>query len=196
MLYGTLVIALLIAYCVAFCSLHRSRLTSSVTVKTEVDHVLRTLECSSRVDFEEEPKAYGNRSLSWTEKYRKLFPYEYARRQAMSLGLRSKEEWDDYLADGKVYHGPYLPSRPEEMYAEDWVSWEEFLGIMRDYNETTSIVQNVLHISDINAYDDFIRADPKRAEGLRIPLKPHIVYKDKGWVSFEDFFGSDQSYFR
>jgi hypothetical protein len=141
------------------------------------------------VDDEFDELAYGNRSLAWTNKYRKLFPYEYARGMASNLGLRSREEWDEYLADGKVY-GPYLPSRPDEMYKDDWVSWEEFLGIMRDYSDTQHIVQNVLQLPNIDAYKSFVKADPQRALGLRIPAMPHVVYKDKGWDSFDSFFGS------
>jgi hypothetical protein len=133
--------------------------------------------------------AYGNRSLAWTNKYRKLFPYENARATAMSLGLRRKEEWDEYLSDGKCY-GAYLPSRPDEMYRDDWVSWEEFLGIMRDYIETQHIVQYVLQLQNIDEYKAFVKADPKRAEGLRIPAIPNIVYKGKGWDSFDSFFGT------
>jgi hypothetical protein len=141
------------------------------------------------IDDEFDQTAYGNRSLAWTNKYRKLFPYEYARAMATNLGLRHKEEWDEYLDDGKVY-GPYLPSRPDEMYKDDWVSWEEFLGIMRDYSDTQHIVQNVLQLPNIDEYTSFVKADPKRALGLRIPAMPHIVYKDKGWDSFDSFFGS------
>jgi hypothetical protein len=148
-------------------------------------------ESSDNEDIDDEfiEMAYGNRSLAWTNKYRKLFPYEYARTMATNLGLRCREEWDEYLADGKVY-GAYLPSRPDEMYKDDWVSWEEFLGIMRDYGDTQHIVQNVLQLPNIDEYTRFVKADPKRALGLRIPAMPHIVYKDKGWDSFDSFFGS------
>lgn len=142
-------------------------------------------------DETETVQAYGNRSLAWTKRYRKHFPYEYARKEAMSLGLRSKDEWDEYLADGKVYHGAYLPNRPDEMYALEWISWEEFLGIMRSYDEAKDLVQNVLKLRNMGEYIDFVSANTKRAEGLRIPAKPHIVYKGKGWISPEDFFGVD-----
>lgn len=139
-------------------------------------------------DDDPPPQAYGNRSLSWSQKYRQLLPYEYARKTAMKLGLRSPDEWDDYLADGKVYHGPYLPNRPDEMYAEDWVSWEEFLGITRSYDEARNIVQQVLLLKSMDEYRAFVSADVKRAEGLRIPAEPEIVYRNKGWVSAEHFF--------
>jgi len=147
---------------------------------------------SDNDDYEENEKPYGNRSLAWTQKYRKLFPYEYARTTAMNLGLRSKNEWDEYLADGKVYHGPYLPSRPDEMYVDDWVSWDEFLGIMRAYDDTKRIVQNVLQLKNMAGYKKFVEADPKRAEGLRIPAVPKLVYKDSGWTTYEEFFGCAQ----
>ena len=148
--------------------------------------------CNDNDDDEEIEKPYGNRSLAWTQKYRKLLPYEYARATAMNLGLRSKDEWDEYLADGKVYHGPYLPSRPDEMYVEDWVSWDEFLGIMRAYDDTKRVVQNVLQLKNMAEYKKFVEADPKRAEGLRIPAVPMLVYKDSGWTTYEDFFGCAQ----
>jgi hypothetical protein len=79
-------------------------------------------------DVDEIITAYGKRSVGWTTKYRKLLPYEMVRKSVIELGLRSKDEWDEYVADGKVDHGAYLPNHPDEMYAEEWVSWDEFLG--------------------------------------------------------------------
>ena len=143
------------------------------------------------VDEDDEiQQAYGNRSLAWTNKYRSVIPYEKARQAVMDLGLRSKDEWDEYVADGKVYHGPYLPSHPDRMYEHEWVSWDEFLGLMRPYEETRYIVQNVLKLKDMDAYNVFVAADTKRAEGLRIPAKPQIVYKKKGWLGDGHFFGN------
>lgn len=57
---------------------------------------------------DEVQQAYGSRSLEWTNKYRSVIPYEKARISVMDLGLRNKSDWDEYVADGKVYHGPYL----------------------------------------------------------------------------------------
>jgi hypothetical protein len=36
-------------------------------------------------------------------------------------------------------------------------------------------------------YRQFVKADTKRAEGLRIPAKPDIVYRSTGWDE-DDFF--------
>jgi hypothetical protein len=137
---------------------------------------------------DEMQQSYGSRSLEWTNKYRRVIPYEKARTSVMDLGLRDKSDWDEYVADGKIYHGPYLPNHPDQMYHKEWVSWDEFLGITRHYNETRGIVQ-MLQLKDMQEYKKFVNADIKRARGLRIPAKPEIVYRNKGWISMEHFFG-------
>jgi len=132
--------------------------------------------------------SYGRRSAAWTNRYRRLIPYDLARKRAMSLGLRSKQEWDDYIQDEVLEHGPYLPTRPDEMYPDDFEGWEEFLGCMRPYDETRQIVQSVLGLKCMDEYLNFVRDDAKRAEGLRIPAIPEIVYKDSGWIDDKHFF--------
>jgi hypothetical protein len=139
-------------------------------------------------DEEEDPKPYRRRSLRWSNTYRKLIPYEQARQAVLKMGFISKEDWDESVADGRV--NPYVPNHPDEMYADEWVSWDEFLGLRRSYEETRSMIQNVLHLLTMEEYTQFIREDNKRAEGLRIPLKPDIVYRDSGWTNADDFFGT------
>jgi hypothetical protein len=124
---------------------------------------------------------YGNRSLAWTIRYRKLIPYEKARRTAISFGLSSKEEWNELIQDGKGLRGPYMISRPDEMYLDEWESWEEFLGTMRPYEDARYIVQSVLKLRSMKEYISFVSNDTQRAELLRIPARPDIVYRESGW---------------
>jgi hypothetical protein len=150
---------------------------------------MRNEECEGDEEEEEEIQAYGSRSLSWTKKYRELFPYEYARRRVLSLGLQSKADWDEYVADGKRGNGAYLPNQPDLMYAPEWQGWDEFLGVLRTYTETQYMVQHVLKIRSRLTYELFIYQQPKRAELLRIPALPWIVYENRGWINDEHFFG-------
>jgi hypothetical protein len=149
-------------------------------------------------DDDDEPSAatktaYGRKSLAWTNKFRTLFPYETARRSVMDLGLRNKDEWDEYVADGKPYHGPYLPNHPDQMYADEWESWDEFLGIIRPYDETRRIVQQVLRLRNMDEYESFIESNRPRAEGLRIPAQPRLCYQYHGtWRSDAHFFGPEE----
>ena len=40
----------------------------------------------------------------------------------------------------------------------------------------------------MDEYITFVKADIKRAESLRIPAKPEIVYREKGWEGEQEAF--------
>lgn len=67
-------------------------------------------------------------------KPRKL-PYDQARRWVQAnLGVDTKDEFDDMVANGNL-RTPYIPKQPEKHYTEtrEWISWEHFLkGIFDD----------------------------------------------------------------
>jgi hypothetical protein len=130
-------------------------------------------------------KPYRNRSLAWTKRYRQLNPYEVCRKRVIRFGHRSKEDWDEAVSSGQL--GAYVPSHPDEMYAPEWLSWDEWLGLIRPYNETRHLAVHVLGLKSLDQYIIFVRSDPKRAEGLRIPVRPDLRYKDE-WTSEQDFF--------
>lgn len=130
-------------------------------------------------------KPYRNRSLAWTKRYRKLNPYERVRARVISFGHRSKSDWDDAVSSGQL--GQYVPSYPDEMYAPEWVDWDEWLGLMRSYNDTKNLA-STLGLKSLDEYVIFVRSNNKRAEGLRIPVRPDIYYKDQ-WIDEDTFFG-------
>ena len=134
-------------------------------------------------------KPYQNRSLAWTKRYRKLNPYETCRHRVLQFGLRSKEDWDEAVESGQLGQYWYVPSYPDKMYAPEWVSWEEWLGLMRPYEETRQLAISILGCKSLDDYILFVRSNPKRAEGLRIPDRPDLYYKEE-WKGEEDFFRS------
>lgn len=73
------------------------------------------------------------------------------------------------------------------MYAPEWESWEEFLGIMRSYEETKNIATSLLGLKSLDDYLIFVKCNAKRAEGLRIPVRPDLYYDE--WIDEESFFG-------
>ena len=136
-------------------------------------------------DDDIEIKPYGSRSLAWTKRYRRLNPYEKVRQRVLRFGHRSKADWDDAVSSGQL--GQYVPSYPDQMYEPEWISWEEFLGLTRSYDETRNIAVNVLGLKTLDAYIMFVRSNSKRAEGLRIPVRPDLYYKDE-WIDESTFF--------
>ena len=130
-------------------------------------------------------KPYRNRSLSWTLRYRKLNPYEKARARVLGFGHRSKADWDEAVSSGQL--GQYVINHPDEMYAPEWSGWEEWLGLMRSYNDTKNLATNILGLKTLDEYLIFVKSNSKRAEGLRIPVRPDLYYKDD-WIDEERFF--------
>jgi hypothetical protein len=130
-------------------------------------------------------KPYRNRSIAWTQRYRELNPYEKARARVISFGHRSKHDWDDAVSSGQL--GQYVPSYPDEMYAPEWIGWDEWLGIMRSYDDTKNLASNVLGLKSLDEYFIFVKSNNKRAEGLRIPVRPDMYYKDE-WIDEDTFF--------
>jgi hypothetical protein len=128
---------------------------------------------------------YRNRSLGWTKRYRKLNSYEQCRQRVLQFGHRSKQDWDEAMESGQL--GSYVPSHPDEMYAPEWVSWEEWLGLMRSYEDTRNLAVHVLRLKSLDDYIIFVRSNPKRGEGLRIPVRPDLFYKTE-WTSEREFF--------
>jgi len=59
---------------------------------------------------------------------------------------------------------------------------------MRSYNDTKNIASNVLGLKSLDEYLIFVKSNSKRSEGLRIPVRPDIYYKDE-WIDEESFFG-------
>ena len=57
---------------------------------------------------EVEIKPYGNRSLAWTKRYRRLNPYEKCRARVLRFGHRSKEDWDEAAASGQLGQCKYV----------------------------------------------------------------------------------------
>ena len=130
-------------------------------------------------------KPYRNRSLSWTLRYRTLNPYEKVRARVISFGHRSKDDWDEAVSSGQL--GQYVPSYPDEMYAPEWVSWDEWLGLMRSYEDTKNLATNILGLKSLDDYLLFVKSNSRRAGGLRIPVRPDIFYKDD-WIDEDTFF--------
>ena len=110
-------------------------------------------------DDDDEPtiKPYRNRSLAWTIRYRTLNPYEKARARVINnFGHRSKADWDEAVSNG--YIGQYVPNYPDEMYAPEWVSWDEWLGLMRPYNDTKNLATNILGLKSLDEYLIFVKS--------------------------------------
>mmetsp|Transcript_62426 Transcript_62426/g.140732 ORF Transcript_62426/g.140732 Transcript_62426/m.140732 type:complete len:166 (-) Transcript_62426:28-525(-) len=51
--------------------------------------------------------------------------FEDLRREIREAGFPSKEEWDQFVAEGAPW---YIPTQPDVMFAAEWQGWDDFLG--------------------------------------------------------------------
>ena len=142
------------------------------------------------VDFEKFNDAVSTRI--WASVGRANWrPFEEARIFARKQGLKSQREWFDFHIKNKICDIPY---NPYQTYIE-WVSWPDWLDNGNDiieywpFEKARSYVQT-LGLKSRTEWEAFCEKNEKPNE---VPIDVHQTYKDKGWVSFPEFFRGEDS---
>jgi hypothetical protein len=123
-------------------------------------------------------------------------PFREARSFVKTLGIRTISEWDGYCQNGKPVN---IPAEPEVVYrGKGWKGWKYWFGIQvgdhtkwRNFRSARVFVRKLelKNLEDWRKYSkgDFIK---KGSRPLDIPSAPHITYKQSGWKSYGDWFGT------
>lgn len=144
------------------------------------------------------PKKYysGNGWISWEHFLQpKCISYDEAKKWIKeNIGhLRlNQKNWSD-----KAHKLPiFIPKKPKEYYLKDWKNWEDFLSKERRYSFLSYeeakkwLRKNIYHLNLITSYSKW----KIHCYGMipnSIPKNPHVWYKDKGWISWDDFLDLD-----
>jgi hypothetical protein len=106
-------------------------------------------------------------------------PFNEARTFVRGLTLTTRKEWYEYYCSGKM-EGIRIPRNPERVYLSEWNGWQDFLGYNSffTYDEAKIVIQK----HGIKSLKELI--DVKIP---RMPIRPHSYYKNRGWISLEDF---------
>lgn len=122
------------------------------------------------------------------------YSYEDAKKHVKKLELKSKSDWYNYnkLSKNRLNK---IPNNPQTVYKENWEGWGVFLGTLTiapqnkffiSYQEASIVVQK-LDIKTIDEWTKFKNSDNFNKYDL--PKAPEIVYKNKGWIGYPEFFG-------
>jgi superfamily II DNA or RNA helicase len=140
-------------------------------------------------------------------KNREYRNFEDAKKFAVRLGLKSQNEWNQFYENKiKLKASPPsdIPKAPHVFYKKKgWVSWGDFLGSgyiagykrkYMSFNEAKDFARS-LNIQPPNIWDQwrlYVKSGlPGRPDKpVQLPTVPHKTYKDKGWVSMQDFLGA------
>jgi superfamily II DNA or RNA helicase len=128
-----------------------------------------------------------------------------ARNWVRGLGLRDQAEWKDYCAGRHPAMPPKpadVPSDPNDVYMrEGWIGWADWLGTATDsasmrafrpFAEARAWVR-VLGLRGVQDWKKYRagRLNGKPAKPTDIPNNPEVVYKDRGWIDWRDWHGTD-----
>lgn len=123
-----------------------------------------------------------------TDKY---FPFRLARQKARSLGLKGSIEYMALIKQRKKSLKG-LPSNPHYVYRDSgWMSWGDFLGTGKISTAKVQFLPfykarataRTLGISSPEKWRAFVQ----RHKIENLPLAPYKYYRDKGWISWQDW---------
>lgn len=122
--------------------------------------------------------------------------FEDARQLINNLNLNSTADWRKYLNSGDKPLD--IPSTPNYIYkSTGWKSWGDWLGHERiatnlreylDFESAREFIQS-LNLQSTKFWKEYCNSGLKP---LNIPNLPDGVYKDKGWISWGDWLGTNQ----
>lgn len=170
-------------------------------------------------DIPRDPNArYRKQWINWddwlTGKTSKLFgewqSFEDAREFVRNLGLKGQVEWRQYckgMLKGFSEKPFDIPSAPDVPYKDKgWVDYGDWLGTGRkrrtpnDALENTWLpyeeARNFVHTLKLKNFDEwkaYIKGDVNNLpqKPFTIPNSPLFVYKDSGWLNWNDWLGND-----
>ena len=118
---------------------------------------------------------------------RKFKPYKEAKKFARSLELSSATEWRQFCKEKKPKN---IPFKPERTYMDEgWIDWYDFLGTKKNkyklFKEARKFARS-LNLNSTTEWRNYCKSEKKPED---IPTSVENVYKDKGWVDWNDFLG-------
>ncbi|MGB2137853.1 MAG: DEAD/DEAH box helicase family protein [Flavobacteriales bacterium] len=111
-----------------------------------------------------------------------------AREFVRSLNLKSGKDWKNYCDSGQKPSD--IPLHPSSVYkSKGWVSMYDWLGIKKNeylsYNEAKKYLKKL----NLKSWSQFKKFAASSSRPSNIPGHPHVIYKNKGWVSISDLLG-------
>jgi hypothetical protein len=119
---------------------------------------------------------------------RKYRPFAEAREFVRALGLKTVNDWVAWVKTNKKPDD--IPMNPIKVY-DEWVSWNDWLNNNwmsrkhRSFVEARKFVRK-LGLENSVAWAKWAASNERPMD---IPIVPHSVYRNDGWVSIRDWIG-------
>ena len=138
-------------------------------------------------------------------KYQNWRPFGKARAFARKLGLSGQSEWGKYCRGelGDYAKKPVdIPAHPDRIYKDEkWAGYGDWLGTGGTYRKRVEMLPfksarkfaRSLNLTSAAKWKQYsagrLNRLPKRPPN--VPTHPESVYRNKGWISWPDWLGTD-----
>lgn len=111
------------------------------------------------------------------------------------IKINTIENWKQSVKENKIPE--IIPNRPDRYYNNKnrgWISWGDFLGTGRISNKNIKFIsydesKKIIQSNNITCRQEWIK-NKIFLKNMNIPFDPNRVYKNNGWISWGDFFGT------
>ena len=119
--------------------------------------------------------------------------FDEVREFVRCLNLRNDTEW--YTWSRSSERPEHVPLNPEKSYANEWVSWPDFLGTTKEvirarryrtFDEARIYVHE-LRLKNHKEFENWCHSGDRPSD---IPSGPQKIYRLSGWRSWGDFLGT------
>ncbi len=129
---------------------------------------------------------------------KKFYTYEESILVIRNFGFKSGNELREYVKKNGPIKG--IPTAPHLEYkGKGWVNMGEWLGTGRIQTQELSKLyisyqdaENWATQQNLKSSSEFRKLKKENKLPVYIPSRPHEVYKDKGWVSWGKFLGTNR----
>jgi|LauGreDrversion4_2_1035121.scaffolds.fasta_scaffold13238_4 predicted GIY-YIG superfamily endonuclease len=106
--------------------------------------------------------------------------------------IKSRKDWKKIVSEGLIPN--FIPNRPERFYKNKnrgWISWGDFLSngfIANQYKKILSYDDAKIMVKNLNIKTIKEYKERQKLYVNTLPAHPHLTYKNKGYISYEEFF--------
>ena len=132
---------------------------------------------------------FGKEKIKVDDKY---YTYENAKKYLKQKKIDSKETWELFCNSDDFPN--FLPKNPDLIYKNiGWINFEDFLNVKEyfPFNEARKFVKS-LNFKNIKEWDNYKNMLDSQPESKFIPKEPELIYKNNGWISFENWLGIEE----
>jgi hypothetical protein len=124
---------------------------------------------------------------------KKFRDFESAREFVRKLGLKTEKEWNKYYKSGEKPDN--IPTSPRITYKNNWNNMGDWLGAGNIANKNHTIqnfedAKEYVHKLNLKGQKEWLEYCKSGNKPYVIPSNPGRTYKNEGWTTWGDFFGT------